>query len=81
MSLQGQLASVGFLQTKFEQAKQEIYRLNENIVVLNSQIDDLTKRNNFAEHQTQNALDALHVSKCLSKHNIQKFYFNFLALI
>lgn len=59
ISLQKQVSSLKSSQVEFESAKHEIRRLTEDLEVLNSQVEDLTKLKQIAEKQMEEALEAL----------------------
>ena len=50
-----------FFQVEFESVKYEIRRLEEEIDLLNSKVDELTKLKQIAEKQMEEALEALQV--------------------
>lgn len=61
ISLQKQVASLRSSQVEFEGAKHEIRRLTEDLDLLNSQVEELTKLKQIAEKQMEEALEALQV--------------------
>lgn len=61
ISLQKQVSSLRSSQVEFEGAKHEIRRLTEDLDLLNSQVEELTKLKQIAEKQMEEALEALQV--------------------
>lgn len=61
ISLQKQVSSLRSSQVEFEGAKHEIRRLAEDLDLLNSQVEELTKLKQIAEKQMEEALEALQV--------------------
>lgn len=59
ISLQKQVSSLRCSQVEFEGAKHEIRRLSEELDILNSQVEELTKLKQIAEKQMEEALEAL----------------------
>lgn len=59
ISLQKHVSNLKSSQVEFESAKHEIRRLAEDLEVLNSQVEDLTKLKQIAEKQMEEALEAL----------------------
>lgn len=62
ISLQKQVASLRSSQVEFEGVKHEIRRMTEDLDLLNSQVEELTKLRQIAEKQMEEALEALQVS-------------------
>lgn len=62
ISLQKQVSCLRSSQVEFEGAKHEIRRLTEELDILNSQVEELTKLKQIAEKQMEEALEALQVS-------------------
>lgn len=61
ITLQKQVSSLRSSQVEFEGAKHEIRRLTEDLDLLNSQVEELTKLKQIAEKQMEEALEALQV--------------------
>lgn len=61
ISLQKQVSGLRSSQVEFEGAKHEIRRLTEDLDLLNSQVEELTKLKQIAEKQMEEALEALQV--------------------
>ncbi|XP_031637021.1 protein bicaudal D [Contarinia nasturtii] len=59
ITLQKQVSSLRSSQVEFEGAKHEIRRLTEDLDLLNSQVEELTKLKQIAEKQMEEALEAL----------------------
>lgn len=59
--LQKQVSSLRSSQVEFEGAKHEIRRLTEDLDLLNSQVEELTKLKQIAEKHMEEALETLQV--------------------
>lgn len=70
ISLQKQVSNLKSSQVEFEGAKHEIRRLTEDLELLNSQVEELTKLKQIAEKQMEEALEALQVSQQIQRINL-----------
>ncbi|XP_002737887.3 protein bicaudal D homolog 1-like, partial [Saccoglossus kowalevskii] len=71
IQLQKQVSALKSSQVEFEAMKHEINRLNEEIIYINSQVEDISKLKEIAEKQTEEALNALEHER-EQKHSLKK---------